>query len=209
MKLDRWPWLAALPVAVVAIAAGWQSYTHISDLATMTGQPHTDALLLPVVIDGLIVAGSVILLAGSWLGWLGVVPGIVATVFGNLMSAAGHGWLAGLVAAWPAAAFILATFMLERWLARRPSTTAAAAAVDELGAAADARTAVAGLVSAGIEKTQELAAIVGVSERHARRLRRAARQGRDKAADTVRPVADDQPRTLRELVRPPMAPAET
>jgi len=110
-------------VAVVAVAAGWQSYTHICALAIMTGQSVTDARLLPVAVDGLIVAGSVILLAGSPLGWLGVIPGIAATVFGNVMSAVPHGALAAAVAAWPAAAFTLASFMLERWLKRRARRT--------------------------------------------------------------------------------------
>ena len=98
--------IVAIPVAVVAVAAGWQSYTHICALALMTGQSVTDARLLPVAVDGLIVAGSVILLAGSPLGWLGLVPGIAATVFGNVMSAVPHGPLAAAVAAWPAAALV-------------------------------------------------------------------------------------------------------
>jgi len=114
-------------VAVVAVAAGWQSYTHICALAIMTGQSVTDARLLPVAVDGLIVAGSVILLAGSPLGWLGVIPGIAATVFGNVMSAVPHGPLAAAVAAWPAAAFTLASFMLERWLKRRARKATAGA----------------------------------------------------------------------------------
>lgn len=62
----------------------------------------------------------------------------------------------------------------------------AAAVADELGAAADTRTIVSGLLSAGITETSELAAITGITERHARRLRKAADQERDAAADKVR-----------------------
>jgi hypothetical protein len=63
------------------------------------------------------VAGSVILLAGSWLGWIGVALGVGGTVYANVMSGLPRGPLAATVAAWPALAFTVASFMLERWLA--------------------------------------------------------------------------------------------
>jgi hypothetical protein len=116
MTRDRTALLAALPVAAVALIAGVVSYSHIAALGLRTGQSTADAHLLPLAVDGLIVAGSVILLAGSWLGWLGVVPGIGATVFANVESGLPHGPLGATVAAWPAIAFSVATFMLERWL---------------------------------------------------------------------------------------------
>jgi len=109
--------LAALPVALVALVAGTVSYSHIVSLGLRTGQSPADAHLLPLAVDGLIVAGSVILLAGSWLGWLGVVPGVGATLFANLESGLPHGQLAAIVATWPAIAFTVASAMLERWLA--------------------------------------------------------------------------------------------
>ena len=111
--------LASLPVVVVAVFAGIVSYSHIYALAVRTGQSGTAARLLPLSVDLLIVAGSVILLADSGrsrLGWLGVGPGVAATLFANIESGLGHGWLAAMVAAWPAIAFSLASFMLERWL---------------------------------------------------------------------------------------------
>jgi hypothetical protein len=111
--------LASLPVAVVAAFAGIVSYSHIYALAVRTGQAQTAARLLPLSVDLLIVAGSVILLADSGrsrLGWLGTAPGVTATLFANVESGLGHGWLAAMVAAWPAIAFSLASFMLERWL---------------------------------------------------------------------------------------------
>ena len=61
-------------------------------------------------------AGSVILLAGSALGWLGVVLGVTGTLYANVMSGLPRGPLAATVAAWPAIAFTVASFMLERWL---------------------------------------------------------------------------------------------
>jgi len=113
---NRTALLAALPVAAVAVIAGLVSYSHITALGLRTGQSTADAHLLPLAVDGLIVAGSVILLAGSWLGWLGVAPGVSATVFANVESGLPHGPLAATVAAWPALAFSVATFMHERWL---------------------------------------------------------------------------------------------
>ena len=97
--------LASLPVVVVAVFAGIVSYSHIYALAVRTGQSGTAARLLPLSVDLLIVAGSVILLADSGrsrLGWLGVGPGVAATLFANIESGLGHGWLAAMVAAWPA-----------------------------------------------------------------------------------------------------------
>lgn len=91
MTWDRSAIVAALPVAAVAVIAGVVSFGHIEGLALAQHQPIADARLLPLAVDGLIVSGSVILLCGSALGWLGVVPGIVATVFANVESGIGHG----------------------------------------------------------------------------------------------------------------------
>ena len=115
--------LAALPIALVALVAGTVSYSHIVNLGLRTGQSPVDAHLLPLAVDGLIAAGSVILAAGSWLGWLGVIPGVGATLFANLESGLPHGQLAAIVATWPAVAFTMASFMLERWLRSQVSDT--------------------------------------------------------------------------------------
>jgi hypothetical protein len=116
MRWNRTVVLVALPTAAVAVFAGIVSYTHVYALAMRTEQGSTAAHLLPLSLDGLIVAGSAILLAGSWLGWLGVVPGVAGTLYANVVSMLPHGHLAATVASWPAIAFSVATFMLERWL---------------------------------------------------------------------------------------------
>jgi hypothetical protein len=92
-------------------------------------------MLGPCSVDGLIIAGTVILLAGSLLGWLCVAPGIAATLYANVMSGVGHGPVSATVAAWPAAAFALASFTLERWLKTRarPAVTSGPAAADVAG----------------------------------------------------------------------------
>ena len=125
-------YLAAAPVAAVAVFAGIVSYSHIYRLAVATGQAGTAARLMPFSVDALIVAGSVILFqAGTrqqWLGWLGVGPGVAATVFANVESGIGHGWLAATVAGWPALAFSLASFMLERWFSSQAKPVLASTA---------------------------------------------------------------------------------
>jgi hypothetical protein len=110
---------AALPVAAVAVIAGVVSYSHILALGLRAYQGQTNAHLLPFAVDGLIVSGSVILLAGSWLGWIMVTPGVAATLFANLESGLPHGKLAGVVSTWPAIAFTIASFVLERWLKKQ------------------------------------------------------------------------------------------
>jgi hypothetical protein len=117
--MNRQTLAAAVPVAVVAIIAGIVSYAHIEGLALAVHQSLATARMLPFSVDFLIVAGSVILLAGSALGWLAVVPGVAATLFANVESGLPHGLLSAMVAGWPAIAFVLATFTLERWLVTR------------------------------------------------------------------------------------------
>jgi hypothetical protein len=136
MTWNRMAIVAAVPVAAVAVIAGVVSYSHIEALGLMTGQSLADARLLPLAVDGLIVAGSVILLAGSWLGWIGVSLGVAGTLYANVMSGLPRGPLAAAVAAWPAVAFTVASFMLERWLKSQaavsvpvPGTTPAVPAV--------------------------------------------------------------------------------
>ncbi|MGH3218958.1 MAG: DUF2637 domain-containing protein [Streptosporangiaceae bacterium] len=133
MTWNRTAILAALPVAAVAVIAGIVSFSHIEALGLRTGQSLTDARLLPLAVDGLIVAGSVILLAGSWLGWIGVSLGVAGTVYANVMSGLPRGPLAATVAAWPALAFTVASFMLERWLAAQSATVPAAVPAEANG----------------------------------------------------------------------------
>jgi hypothetical protein len=106
----------ALPVVLVAAIAGKVSYSHITALGLRTHQGAADSHLLFLPIDGLIVAGTVILAAGSSLGWLGVGLGVAATLFANLQFGLPHGALSAVVSTWPAIAFSVACFMVERWL---------------------------------------------------------------------------------------------
>jgi hypothetical protein len=114
--VNRTTVLGAIPVAAVAVIAGIVSFSHIEGLALRCHQTITDARLLPFAVDGLIVAGVVVVLAGYWLGWLSISLGVAATVFANVESGLPYGPLSAIVSAWPAVAFTVASFVLERWL---------------------------------------------------------------------------------------------
>jgi Protein of unknown function (DUF2637) len=173
MMWNRTALLAAAPVAAVAVIAGIVSFSHIEALGLRTGQSIADARLLPLAVDGLIVAGSVILLAGSWLGWLGVIPGIAATLFANVASGLPRGPLAATVAAWPALAFSVATFMLERWL--KAQAAAAPAGVPGVPAALNGHAhAAAGLFAGDLEAGR----VPGI-----RAIRSGLHVGQDKASE--------------------------
>lgn len=116
---------AGLALVVVASVTGVISYTHVYDLTVSLHQPGMVARLMPFGVDGLIVVGSVVLLQAApgqtWLGWLGVVPGVAASLFANVESGLRWGPLAAGWAGVPAASFALATFLLERWLKAQAS----------------------------------------------------------------------------------------
>jgi hypothetical protein len=100
---------AAVVCAVAAFAAV-VSYSHIYDLGHAHGQDGTAARLLPLSVDGLILAASLVLLHEARNGrgapalarlmlWLG-------TVGANIAYGAGLGLLGALISARPAVAFI-------------------------------------------------------------------------------------------------------
>ena len=103
---------AAVVCAVAAFAAV-VSYSHIYGLGRAHGQDGTAARLLPLSVDGLILAASLVLLhearngrdaprLARYMLWLG----IGATIGANIADGAGYGLLGALISAWPAVAFI-------------------------------------------------------------------------------------------------------
>ena len=103
---------AAVVCAVAAFAAV-VSYSHIYGLGRAHGQDGTAARLLPLSVDGLILAASLVLLhearndrdaprLARFMLWLG----IAATIGANIAYGAGYGLLGALISAWPAVAFI-------------------------------------------------------------------------------------------------------
>jgi hypothetical protein len=140
--------LTGLAVLAVAVVAGYVSYGHIEVLALGHGYGIDAARVLPISVDGLIVAASMALLTGSapWLARAGLVLGILATLAANIAAGAQFGVVGALVNAWPAVAFIVASEILLRSLraardipsASGTAVTVAAEAPTAPGTVADA-----------------------------------------------------------------------
>jgi hypothetical protein len=103
----------AAAVCAVASFAAVVSYSHIYGLGRAHGQDGTAARLLPLSVDGLILAASLVLLhevrndrdapaLARFMLWLG----IGATIAANIAYGAGYGLLGALISAWPAVVFI-------------------------------------------------------------------------------------------------------
>ena len=109
-RLIRWSTaLAVIGVAVAAVV----SYEHASDLVRAQGETGWTARLIPLTVDGLIYASSMVMLDSArrktlvpqlalWL--LGL--GIMATLAANVAHGLGHGPIGAVVAAWPAVALV-------------------------------------------------------------------------------------------------------
>jgi hypothetical protein len=106
-------WLTAAVVLAVASIAAVVSYSHIYALGRAHGQAGTAARLLPLSVDGLILAAGLVLLHAArrqdqapplarWMLWLG----ITATIGANVSYGLPYGPLGAVVSAWPAVAFI-------------------------------------------------------------------------------------------------------
>lgn len=114
MSGDRWiRWTAVAAVVAVAGVAAYVSYWHAVEVVTRHGEPGVIGHLYPVVIDGIIVAASMVLLdaarhaeAPPRLAWLLLWAGIFVTLAANVTYGALAGWAGALWAAWPAAAFV-------------------------------------------------------------------------------------------------------
>jgi hypothetical protein len=134
--------LAGLAVLAVAVIAGIVSYSHIAALALSHGYSPDTARLLPLSVDGLIVASSLVLLvearaqrpaprlarAGLWIA-------ISATLAANVMHGVSYGLVGALANAWPGAAFILASEILLGQMRRAGTTPAPAEAAQTVAAA--------------------------------------------------------------------------
>jgi hypothetical protein len=103
---------AAVVLAVAAFAAV-VSYSHIYDLGRLHGQAGAAARLLPLSVDGLIAAASLVLLHEARNGraapqlarWM-LALGVAATVGANVAYGLPHGPLGAAISAWPAVAFV-------------------------------------------------------------------------------------------------------
>jgi hypothetical protein len=106
-------WTTAAAVIAVAAVAAVASYEHAYDLVRAHGEAGWTAGLVPLTVDGLIYASSMVMLdcarrrvsvpaLARWL--LGL--GITATLAANVAHGLGHGLAGAAVAAWPAVALV-------------------------------------------------------------------------------------------------------
>ena len=106
-------WSTAVVVLGVAAVAAVASYEHAYDLVRMHGESGWTARLVPLTVDGLIYASSMVMLDSArrktpvpalarWL--LGL--GIAATLAANVTHGLGHGLIGAAVAAWPAVSLV-------------------------------------------------------------------------------------------------------
>jgi hypothetical protein len=119
--------VSGLAILGVAAVAGLISYQHIEDLSLALHQTPLVARLMPFAVDGLITVGSVVLLQGGKLGWLGIGPGVATSLYANFESGIEYGWRAAIWACIPAVSFAVASFILERWIKAQASASKTAA----------------------------------------------------------------------------------
>jgi hypothetical protein len=91
--------VAIAVVSVIAAVAAYVSFRHQHGLAITAGEPTSTAWTLPVLIDGVIIMGSLVMLDASrrgdkapWLARVALIAGAVATLAANVA----HGWAGGL-----------------------------------------------------------------------------------------------------------------
>jgi hypothetical protein len=107
--------ITAAAVLAVASIAGVVSFSHIYDLGLTHGQSGVAARLLPLSVDGMLLACGLVLLhearAGRpaiWQARLGLWSGIAATVTANVLYGVHYGALGAVLSGWPAYALIIA-----------------------------------------------------------------------------------------------------
>jgi hypothetical protein len=121
----------------VATVAAVASYEHAYDLVRAHGEAGWTARLVPLTVDGLIYASSMVMLDSArrkipvpalsrWL--LGL--GIAATLAANVAHGLGHGLIGAAVAAWPAVALV-GSYELLMMIIRGAQVSAEIPAVSE------------------------------------------------------------------------------
>jgi Protein of unknown function (DUF2637) len=163
-----------LTVAAVAMVAAVLSYRHQYELAVTHGGSVLTARLVPLSIDGLLLAGSLAILDAArrdrgqaWAARLTVGLGVAMTLWANTVHGIAYGPVGVVVSGWPPVALIAAIEVLARMV--RP-----AAAVPDALAAEAARKA--------------------ASEARPKPVRKSALRGPDAATEAVRrALAGGQP----------------
>jgi hypothetical protein len=140
-RIIRWSTAAAV-IGVAAIAAV-VSYEHASDLVRAHGETGWTACLIPLTVDGLIYASSMVMLDSArrdarvpgLARWL-LGSGIVATLAANVAHGLSHGLIGAAVGAWPAVALV-GSYELLMMIIRSGQVRAGTSGACDDGAAAD------------------------------------------------------------------------
>ena len=176
-------WSTAVAVIGVAAIAAVVSYEHAGDLVRAHGETGWTARLIPLTVDGLIYASSMVMLDSARRGarvpalarWL-LGLGIVATLAANVAHGLGHGLIGAAVGAWPAVALV-GSYELLMMIIRSEQAPAAAPGARDDGSATDPlgeRAAVvfaADLAADRVPSVRAIRAALHVGQPRAQRLR--------------------------------------
>jgi len=170
--------LAAAAVVAVAVFAAVISYSHIYDLARKHGgQSGIAPRLLPLSVDGLILAASLVMLHDARSGRRPAVLarcmlalGVLATVAANVAYGAAYGLAGAVIWAWPAVAFIGAAEMVMG-MVRRAGPGGPAPVPDAPVPHPDAERVFASAIAAGsVPALKEIRAELRIGQDRARRV---------------------------------------
>jgi hypothetical protein len=124
-------------VVLLAVIAAVVSFGHMRELALRHGEARWSATLIPLSVDGMVVAASMsVLLAsetgrrGEWLPWTLLIVGSLASLSANV-AVADPTAISRLIAAWPSFAVVGAYHLLQGQL--RIGRTEPIAPPDEFG----------------------------------------------------------------------------
>lgn len=81
-------WTAVVGTVFIAVGAFWLSFTALADLARRSGITATQAWAWPLIVDGIIVVGTVAVVAlagqrGAWYPWMLLMIGAAVSVAAN------------------------------------------------------------------------------------------------------------------------------
>lgn len=85
-------WTAVVGTVFIAVGAFWLSFTALADLAHSSGIAATQAWAWPLIVDGIIVVGTVAVVAlagqrGAWYPWMLLMIGAAVSVAANSIHA--------------------------------------------------------------------------------------------------------------------------
>jgi hypothetical protein len=137
-------WSTAVAVIGVAVVAAVVSYEHAYALVHAHGETGWTAHLIPLTVDGLIWASSMVMLDSArrkvpvpvLARWL-LSLGIAATLAANVAHGLGHGTVGAAVGAWPAVALV-GSYELLMMIIRGAQSPGLSAEVPAVAGAPDA-----------------------------------------------------------------------